>query len=159
LTNGTEGTLAFSYGTLQTGGTSASNGSAFAVGDGTSGALMELTGNGRHSFANGLIIRSNSWLIGVGTLLGLTTVENGAAVSPGAPIGKIALSNTPSLQGQLIMEVSKNGTTLIKDQLQVSAPLTYGGGLTVTDVGPGLLSLGDEFQLSAPAAMPVRSFR
>jgi hypothetical protein len=49
------------------------------------------------------------------------------------------------------MEISKNGSALTKDQIQVNAPLQYRGTLTVTNIGPTALAAGDEFRLF-PAA-------
>jgi hypothetical protein len=45
------------------------------------------------------------------------------------------------------MEISKDGMTLASDQVQVTGPLTYGGSLVVTKLGPAPLSGGDRFQL------------
>ena len=45
------------------------------------------------------------------------------------------------------METSKTGSLLTNDQVQVAGPLTYGGTLTVTHLGPDPLALGDRFQL------------
>jgi hypothetical protein len=100
-----------------------------------------------HNFVNGLTVRSNATLGGNGTILGALTVQNGGTLSPGASVGKLALSNSPVLQGSVLMEISKNGATLTNDEVQVAGPLTYGGALTVTNIGPTALVAGDRFPL------------
>ena len=45
------------------------------------------------------------------------------------------------------MEISKNGATLTNDQIQVIAPLAYGGSLIVSNLGPSALAAGDRFPL------------
>ena len=65
-TNGVNSVVSFNGGTLNSGGTVVSNGSAFIVGDTGSGAALNLVG-GTHSFSSDLIIgnsgSSNSFLI------------------------------------------------------------------------------------------------
>ena len=103
-----------------------------------------------HSFANGLSVSANAVLTGNGTISGMVTVLSGGKLIPGLPqsgIGKMVLSNSPALQGAVVMEISKNGVTLTNDQLQVIAPLAYGGSLIVSNVGPTTLGIGDRFPL------------
>jgi len=137
----------FDGGTVQTGNATISNGSAFQVGNGISSATLELLGNGTHSFADGLRIANNSALKGSGTISGGVTNLSGGTISPGASIGKLTLSNSPSLQGNIFMEVSRSGIILTSDQIQVLSNLTYAGTLTVTNIGPDELGLGDQFLL------------
>ena len=47
----------------------------------------------------------------------------------------------------LLMEISKTGTSLTNDQIQVAGPLTFGGALVITNIGPTALAGGDRFQL------------
>jgi hypothetical protein len=74
-------------------------------------------------------------------------VQPGGTLAPGVSVGKLVLSNSPALQGAAVMEISKNGATITNDQIQVTAPLTYGGSFTVTNLGPTTLAAGDRFQL------------
>jgi len=92
-------------------------------------------------------VSSNATLTGNGTIVGPLTISSGAKLIPGSSIGRVALSNSPSLQGSIIMEVSRNGTTLTNDQVQVAPGLTYNGSLIVTNIGPDALSAGDRFKL------------
>jgi hypothetical protein len=125
------------------------NGVVFTVGNGTSAATYRMSGNltDRHNFANGLLIASNAVLTGNGTVMGGVTVQSGGTLSPGTTVGRLILSNSPSLQGATFMEISRNGSTLTNDQVQAAGLLTYGGSLTVNDLGPTSLVVGDRFQL------------
>jgi len=82
-TNGSNGTVSFSGGTLDTKATTIANGSVFTVGNGTAVAAMKLDG-GSHSFANGITLSNNATLSGNGTItLGTLVVSSGARISPG----------------------------------------------------------------------------
>ena len=138
----------FNGGTLITKSTTNNIGRAFSIGNGVRAATLSLAGNGVHNFfAAGLIIRSNASLIGNGTIHAPVTVENGGTLAPGASIGKLMLVNSIILQGSTIMEISKTGSTLTNDQLQVIGPVTFGGTLLVTNIGPTALGPGDQFQI------------
>ena len=137
----------FNGGTLDLGGARVTNGQVFAVGDGSTAATLNVRGNGNFSFANGLTLRSMASLTGNGRIGGTLLAQSGSTIAPGASVGKIVLTNSPALQGAMFMEISKSGTTLTNDQLQVLASLTYGGTLTVSNIGPDALVPGNRFQL------------
>jgi len=147
VTNGLKSVFMFNGGTLQSRATSITNSSLFFVGDGASPAAFELVGAGTHAFNNGLLVHSNGVLKGNGTVLGVVTVVSGGVLAPGLSVGRIALSNPPSLQGAVVMEISRNGAVLTNDQLQVAGTLTYGGSLIVSNLGPSALAIGDRFPL------------
>jgi len=140
------GAFEFNGGTLKTRNTTNSFG--LNVGNGISAAALNLAGNGAHNFfAMGLTIRSNASLVGNGTILGPVRVEDGGTLAPGASIGKLSLINSIILHGSTIMEISKTGSTLTNDQLQVIGPVTFGGALTVTNIGTTALDSGEQFQI------------
>jgi len=141
------GFFEFNGGTLSVKSSTVNNGQVFRVGNGDSPATFAMAGNGTHSFSNGLAISTYGSLVGNGTIAGALTVEAGGTFAPGASVGKIVLSNSPSLQGHTRMEISKSGAPLTNDQIQVTAALTYGGELTVSNLGPTALALGDRFPL------------
>jgi len=145
LTN-TLGLFEFNGGTLHTGGTTNSNGHAFIVGSGTSAATLQMQG-GTHVFANQLFIANNASLVGNGTVIGTLIVAGGGNLIPGASVGKIVLSNSPMLSGAVIMEISKSGSVLTNDEIQVTGTFTYGGALTVTNIGPTALTTSNRFKL------------
>jgi hypothetical protein len=138
----------FNGGTLITKSTTNNIGRAFSVGNGFSTATLHLAGNGVHNFfAAGLTIRSNASLVGNGTILAPVTVQSGGTLAPGTSIGKLMLINSIILQGSTLMEISKTASAFTNDQLQVIGPVTFGGSLTVSNIGPSLLGPGDQFQL------------
>ncbi len=141
------GTITFNGGTVTATNSTVNNGQLLTVGNGVASATYELAGNGLHTFANGATISSSATLKGNGTINGVVTVANGGKLIPGASVGKMVLSNSPVLQGVVIAEISKNGATLTNDQIQVIAPVTYGGSLVVSNLGPTALVAGDSFQL------------
>jgi len=134
----------------------------FDVGDGVSPATLFLLDNGLHHFTGpGILgsphvqIRSSATVTGNGTIGGRMGFFTGSRLMPGIPqggIGTIAFSNSPGLQGTVVMEISRNGATLTNDQVQVMESLTYGGSLVVSNFGPDALAAGNSFKLfSAPA--------
>lgn len=145
------GFLQFNSGTLSVGSSRVSNGTLFSIGDGVSPATMILAGNGLHEFDSLLAvsISSNATLTGNGTIGGTIPLQllAGSRLVPGTSVGKMILRNSPSLRGTVVMEISKNGAILTNDQIQVIAPLTYGGSLIVSNLGPTALAAGDHFPL------------
>jgi T5SS/PEP-CTERM-associated repeat protein len=79
LTNGNNSIIVFNGGTLHNKGTTVTNNQSFVVGDGISSATFHLLG-GLHSFNDGLILRSNSFLTGCGTINGNVVIDPGSAV-------------------------------------------------------------------------------
>jgi T5SS/PEP-CTERM-associated repeat protein len=79
LSSGSSGVMAFLGGSLNTKGTSITNGQVFVVGDGTDAATFRLQG-GMHSFANGMEISNNATLTGCGTISGNVLVDPGGQV-------------------------------------------------------------------------------
>ncbi|HZI30896.1 MAG TPA: hypothetical protein VFF11_01075, partial [Candidatus Binatia bacterium] len=142
----TNAAINFSGGLMDCGSANISNSLPFVVGNGIAEAEYHLHG-GTHSFADGLHISANASLTGNGTVIGAVTVATGGTLSPGNSIGGITLGNSPTLQGNVTLEISKTGMTLTNDQLKVMAPLTYGGTLTVSNAGPNALAAGDSFQM------------
>lgn len=140
------GQFEFNGGKLVSSETINNNGRLFTIGNGVSAATFELRG-GLHTFANNLVVASNAVLAGIGTITGNLSVLPGGKIAPGTSIGRIILSNSPVLQGAAIMEISKTGSTLTNDQLQVAGGLVYGGSLLVTNSGATALAAGDRFPL------------
>lgn len=156
LSTNTAGAFELNGGTLSARNMTINNGQFFRVGNGVSAATLKLAGNGLHAYANGLIVSTNGLLTGNGTIdgAGFATVSGGGMLSPGNPIGKIAfvLNTSSLLQGEVMMEISKNGSVLTNDQIQVSGTLNYGGALAVTKLGPTSLATGNRFPLFSATA-------
>src|SRR5206468_5617120 len=64
----TLGRFDFNGGTLSVGGSIVTNGVLLRVGNGISPATLNLTGNGTHTFGNGLSVSSNAIVMGNATI-------------------------------------------------------------------------------------------
>lgn len=103
------------------------------------------------SASSATIVSNNAVLGGGGAVGGTVTVNSGGTLSPGPSIGLVGtltLSNSPSLNGVTLMKINRNGGSFLNDQIKLSsaAAITFGGTLTVTNVG-AVLQTGDTFQL------------
>ncbi len=105
------------------------------------GGTLSVTG----SLASGTVTVSGGALAGTGTI-GATTVSSGGTLSPGVGgIGTLSFnSKALSLGGATVMEINKAAGT--SDKAQGLAGLTYGGTLTINNLG-GTLAAGDTFTL------------
>ncbi len=123
-----------------TGGTTVNAGTLFVTGSAASSATS---------------IGSGGMLGGTGTL-GAVTVASGGTLAPGVGgIGTLTLSSAAlSLSGTTAMELNKAAGT--SDSVQGISTATYGGTLTVTNLG-GTLAAGDSFTLFS-ASMYAGSF-
>jgi hypothetical protein len=122
----TLGFFEFNGGTLSVNHTRVNNGALFRIGNGVSAATLVLAGNGVHPFTGnpGVEVFSNATLTGNGTFDGPLVVASGGKVVAGPSMGRLILSNSPALQGSIIMEISRDGAMLTNDQIQVMAPVT-----------------------------------
>ena len=102
------------------------------------GALLDVSG-----VAGGFTLGAAQTLSGFGSVVG--TLTNNGTLAPGASIGTLTLSNSPVLNGAVLMELNRTNAQT-SDLLNVTAPLALGGSLTVTNVGDAL-QLGDTFTL------------
>jgi fibronectin-binding autotransporter adhesin len=106
------------------------------------GTLLDVTG----LFSGPtLSLASGQTLQGSGTINGALSVAVGATVAPGASAGTLTVTNDITLAGVTAMEVHPaiNATDLLRS---ITGNITYGGALTVTNIG-GLLTNGASFKL------------
>ncbi|HEY4414673.1 MAG TPA: LamG-like jellyroll fold domain-containing protein, partial [Verrucomicrobiae bacterium] len=97
---------------------------------------------------NTVTIANTATLAGAGIVSGAVTVASGGTLAPGDnTIGTLTISNTLSLAGNTVMELSKTNTVLTNDLVKRVTTLTYGGGLVVTNLGSTALTAGDTFTL------------
>jgi len=102
--------------------------------------------------SGGFMLGAAQSLGGNGSVNG--TVINNGTIAPSLSSGTFAaltLSNAPILNGAVVMQLARNNGSPLNDQILLpSAILTYGGTLTVTNVGAPLQA-GDTFQLFSAA--------
>jgi autotransporter-associated beta strand protein len=109
----------------------------------TTAAAGTLAIHGVHG-SSGVSVSSGATLGGVGVILAPVTIQAGGFLSPGFSIATLTISNSLTLAGTAIMEISHTGPA--NDSVIVSGILTYGGTLIVTNIGPALVA-GDTFPL------------
>ncbi len=153
LTKNGNGILTLSGANTYTGGTTINAGALVLAGAGSiagsrsitiaSGALFDVSATG------GFTLGATKSLTGSGTVNG--TITNLGTISPGVAgaIGTLTLSNSPVLNGALLLKVDRNNGTPLYDQIRLPASgLTYGGALTVNNLG-NPLTAGDSFAIFA----------
>jgi autotransporter-associated beta strand protein len=112
----------------------------------TRGTLLANNTSGSGTGTGPVTVGSEGVLGGTGSIAGTVTVNAGGILAPGASIGTLTLSASPSLGGTTLMEVN-NSTVPNADKLVVSGnPLAFGGVLTVNNIGPALAG-GETFDL------------
>ena len=107
--------------------------------------------NGSQSASAILATNTGSILGGDGTIGSPVTIASGAILAPGSTggssIATLILSNAPTLQGTLLLELNRSSSPANSDRLVILAePFTFGGTLTVTNSGIALQP-GDTFTL------------
>ncbi len=103
-----------------------------------SGAALDVA-----SVTGGFTLGANQTLKGNGTINGVVAVSG--TIAPGSSIGTLTFSSAPTLSGTNLMEIDRNAGSPLADKVVLtSGTLTYGGTLTVVNVGAAL-QLNDTF--------------
>ena len=118
------------------------------------------TVNGGTLLVNGSVNASSvsvgdvSTLGGNGTITGAVNLNSGGTLAPGSGIGRLTVSNSlVAANGSVTrMEISKTGSVTTNDAITGLTSISYGGSLTVTNLGPGALAAGDTFPLFSAGA-------
>lgn len=131
-------------------GTSGSGDGGFnKLGSGT------LTLSGTNTFTGPTIVSAGTLIVTNG---GSIAASTNLSVAIGATLdiagsGTLAIQSSPTLDGTLVMQVSKSGTTLASDQLAfTNGTINYGGALTIIASGAAL-NAGDTFELFNAASI------
>ena len=125
----------YSGSTTVTGGALIVNG---AIASGTNAQLVTISGGS---------------LGGTGVINAPVTVGAAGTFAPGAPLGTLTINSNLTLAGNTLVSVSAPSTC---SQVAGLTALTYGGTLTVTNVG-GALAAGNSFQIF-PATIGTGNF-
>jgi fibronectin-binding autotransporter adhesin len=84
---------------------------------------------------------------GNGTIRGPVLVLNGGTLAPGTSIGRLTISNALVFAGGSTAFMELNRAALTNDFVTGLTSVTYGGTLSLTNVGPTALAAGDSFKL------------
>ena len=152
LTKVGAGTLTLTGISSNTGPVSVNGGSLLLTGDGSfsnstvlavaSGATLDVLSRNDGT----LFLNNGQTLKGNGTVSGVVSALPGSVVSPGSSVGTLNVSGNVTLAGTLLMELNRTNTPSNCDHLTSSGAITYGGTLSVTNIGPGL-AVNNTFQL------------
>jgi hypothetical protein len=97
-------------------------------------------------------VAGTSTLTGNGVINGDVTVQESATLSPGnSSIGILTAYGRMTLAGTTVMKISKSGSTLTSDLVTQVRRLTFGGTLTVSNIGGDPLTGGESFTLFSAA--------
>ena len=142
--NAYTGPTAINGGTLALGGAAAiasSKGIALA-----GGAVFDVS-----AVTGGFTLGAAQTLSGSGAVNGAVTVNGAMAPGASGTIGTLTLSNAPVLNGVTTIKINRNSGTPLNDQISLpTSAITYGGTLTVTNIGAPLTA-GDSFKIFSAA--------
>jgi autotransporter-associated beta strand protein len=102
---------------------------------------------------NIVTVATGASLLGTGTINGPVAIQSGATLQPGsssANIGTLNLNNPLNLAGNTILLLNRTNSSNAS-LVQSTANISYGGTLTVTNIGPALIA-GDTFTLFQAAS-------
>jgi fibronectin-binding autotransporter adhesin len=95
-----------------------------------------------------LTLASGQTLTGGGSLNGTLVAPAGSIVAPGpiSTVGTLTIADSATLAGNLSLKIVRTGAQTSDQLVSSTGTITYGGTLTVTNIGADL-QVGDTFQL------------
>ena len=121
------------------------------------GTLTVNNTSGSATGTGSVAINTGTTLTGSGIISGAVIIASGAALLPGhGGVGTLAVNNSVTLNAGSTTRIEINKTSGMKDLVDASGALTYGGNLIVTNLS-GTLTNGDSFKIF-DAALYVGSF-
>lgn len=123
----------------------------------SAGRLLVTNGSGSGT-GTGTVTVNGGTLSGTGTISGPVILNSGGTLSPGTTttLGTLTLGNSPAFHGTNFMRINRNAGAPLADKVvvllmpQTTGVLTYGGTLTVTNIGAALTG-GEVFTLFSAA--------
>lgn len=106
--------------------------------------VNNITGSGTGTGA--LAMRSGTTLGGIGLIGSATTIESGAILAPGDPLGKLTFNSTLTLVAGCTNRFELNATTVTNDVVKTIGAISYAGGLVVSNT-TGTLAAGQTYKL------------
>jgi autotransporter-associated beta strand protein len=113
--------------------------------------------NGANTYTGPTLVNEGA-LGGTGSIVSPVTVAAGGSLAPATSIGTLTINNTLSLAGTAVMEITRDNGTPESDRVVGVSTLTYGGTLTVTNIGTNSLQVGDTFDLFDAATINPANF-
>ena len=92
-------------------------------------------------------VQTNGVLTGTGIIAGAVTLNNGAQLIPGVPLGTLTLGNNLTLSAGSKTLLRVQHSPLTNSAVSLAGTLTAGGTLTITNTGGSALAAGDSFTL------------
>jgi autotransporter-associated beta strand protein len=85
---------------------------------------------------------------GTGAIAGPVTIAPGGTLAPGnGAIGTLTINNALTNTGMTMIKLNKTGSTLTNDSITGVSTFVFSGTLTVTNMGSGVLTVGDSFKI------------
>ena len=110
----------------------------------SAGALFDVS-----AVTGGFTLGAAQTLSGFGSVNG--TVTNNGIISPGASIGTLTFSNSPTLNGTVLMELNRTNAQNADKLVLAAGTLNYGGALIITNIGDAFTN-GDTFVIFSAGA-------
>jgi autotransporter-associated beta strand protein len=108
------------------------------------GGTLQVNG----SLAIGRVNVTDGTLGGTGTIAGPVAISSGGTLAPGnGDIGTLTINNALTNTGVTMIKLNKTGPTLTNDSINGVSTFVFGGTLSVTNTGPGVLTVGDSFKI------------
>jgi len=108
------------------------------------GGTLNYNGN----ISTGRVTVVSGTLGGTGTIGSAVTLQAGSILSPGNnSIGTLTINNALTNNGTLFIRFNKSGSTLTNSALKGITTFAIGSTLTLTNVGTGIVTVGDSFKI------------
>jgi autotransporter-associated beta strand protein len=131
------GTLTLDGSNTYRNGTTVSGGALFVNGSLGNGSVNVLAGK----------------LGGNGVIAGPVSISAGAILAPGTDeTGTLTINNGLTNNGVVLIKFNKADSGLTNDNVEVGGAIVFGGTLAITNIGPDILTAGDDLKIFSAAS-------